>query len=112
VTVFAHLKASRTIKKESILANEGIACSKAIDQSGRHRYEQPLEHNPLPFSSDVERRNAAEHADFPARGRIDNKDTVVRNELPVPAVKQQQKFYFCWRSIGKILNITCILSAI
>jgi hypothetical protein len=118
VTVFAHLKASRTrtssrtIKKESILANKGVVGIEAIHQSGRHHYEQAVEHNPLPFSSDVERRDTAEHADFPARGRIDNKHAVVRNELPVPAVKQQQEFYFCGRSIGKILDIPCTLSAI
>jgi hypothetical protein len=53
-TAFAHLKASstssrsRTIKKESILAHEGIVCIEAIDQSGQHRSGQPFKHSPLP----------------------------------------------------------------
>src|ERR1700730_1337493 len=37
---------SRTIKKESILANEGIVFVEAIGQSGQHRYEHPLKHSP------------------------------------------------------------------
>jgi hypothetical protein len=66
----------------------------------------------LPFPPDVERRNAAKHANLAAWRSIDDEHAIVRNQLSGTTVEKQQELYLCLRSLGKILHVTYIPPAI